>query len=250
MANRGMSGHSAAHSIRYGWRLRIGMLLPSVNRVAEPEISAMMPEGVSLHTTRLKLTGSTREELLAMTEKVEEGAALLADAVDLVVFHCTAVSTFDPTMEGNLKRRIEQATGKPSMTTSEALICAFRTLGIRRIVLITPYIKATNEREIAFLAHHGIEVLSDAGMDIAEGCRMPSIEPGEWYRYTLAHQHPDADAYFLSCTAIRAAPVIAALERDLGKPVVTSNQVMAWQALRRSGVRDQVMGFGRLFEQF
>ena len=185
-----------------------------------------------------------------MTEKVEEGASLLADAVDLVVFHCTAVSTFDPTMEDSLKRRIEQATGKPSMTTSEALICAFRTLGARRLVLITPYIKATNEREIAFLKYHGIEVLRDAGMDIADGGLMPSVEPGEWYRYTLAHQHPDADAYFLSCTAIRAAPVIAALERDLGKPVVTSNQAMAWHALRRSGVRDQIPGFGRLLEEF
>jgi maleate isomerase len=250
MANHGLSGGSGPHAIRYGWRLRIGMLLPSVNRVAEPEISAMLPEGVSLHTTRLKLVGSTREELLAMTEKVEEGASLLADAVDLVVFHCTAVSTFDPAMEGNLKRRIEQATGKPSMTTSEAITCAFRTLGVRRIVLISPYIKATNEREIAFLAHHGIEVLRDAGMEISEGSRMSSVEPGEWYRYTLAHQHPEADAYFLSCTAIRAAPVIAALERDLGKPVVTSNQAMAWHALRSSGVRDQLREFGRLLDQF
>ena len=44
-------------SIRYGWRLRLGMLLPSSNRVAEPELPAMLPEGVAVHTTRLRLIG-------------------------------------------------------------------------------------------------------------------------------------------------------------------------------------------------
>ncbi len=110
MVGSAMSDVSAG-PIRFGWRLRIGMLLPSSNRVAEPEIPAMLPDGVSLHTTRLKLAGGGREALLAMTEKVEEGAALLADAgADLIAFHCTAVSTFDPSMEGNLKRRIEAVT--------------------------------------------------------------------------------------------------------------------------------------------
>jgi maleate isomerase len=72
------------------------------------------------------------------------------------------------------------------------------------------------------------------------------VEPGEWYRLAITQRHPDADAYFLSCTTIRAAPVIDALERDLGKPVVTSNQAVAWHSLRIGGVRDQTTGFGAL----
>ena len=61
-------------------RMRLGMLLPSSNPVGEPEVAAMLPPGISVHTTRLKLAGSSAEELLAMTAKVEEGASLLADA--------------------------------------------------------------------------------------------------------------------------------------------------------------------------
>jgi maleate isomerase len=238
----------SAGPIRFGWRLRIGMLLPSSNRVAEPEIPAMLPDGVSLHTTRLKLAGGGREALLAMTEKVEEGAALLADAgADLIAFHCTAVSTFDPSMEGNLKRRIEAVTKRPATATSEALVAAFRALGARRIVLVSPYARDVNEREVAFFAHHQIAVLRETGLDLSGGEAYAQIEPGAWYRLALANRHDEAEAYFLSCTTIRATPVIAALERDLGKPVVTSNQALAWHALRTGGVRDKMHGFGELF---
>jgi len=236
------------NSIRFGWRMRLGMLLPSSNLVAEPEIPAMLPEGVSLHTTRLKLAGSTRPELLAMTEKVEEGAQLLADAAaDLIAFHCTAVSTFDPEMEIGLKRRIEKATGKPATATSEALVAAFRALGARRIVLISPYTKAINEREVAYFAHHQVTVLRERGLALAGGQEFAAVEPGAWYRLAVENRLPEADAYFLSCTTIRATPVIATLERDLGKPVVTSNQALVWHSLRLGGVRDQFDGFGTLF---
>jgi len=246
----GQSGMARIEGIRpvnYGWRCRIGMLLASVNRTAEPEVAAMLPQGVSLHTTRLKLTGSSREELLAMTEKVEDAAELMGDAgVDLVVFHCTAVSTFDPAMEGRLIERIEQASGRPATATSSALVTAFRALNARKIVLLTPYIQSINDREIAFLQHHQISVLHDAGMNIADGSKMDMVEPGEWYRFALANRREEADAYFLSCTAIRTAPIIAALESDLGRPVVTSNQAMVWHCLRKAGMRDAIPGFGAL----
>ena len=238
-------------AINYGWRRRLGMLLPSVNRAAEPEVTALLPDGVSLHTTRLKFIGSSGEELLAVTEKVEEGSALLNDAgVDLIVFHCTSVSTFDVNTGASLKARIENTTCKQATATSEALVAAFRTLGAQKIVLVTPYIKAINEREIAFLAHHQITVVRDAGMEIFEGSKMGLAEPCEWYRFALANRHENADAYLLSCTAIRTAPIIAALESDLGKPVVTSNQAMVWHCLRKMGIRDSVPGYGTLLSQF
>jgi maleate isomerase len=245
-----MKDDSGPGPIRFGWRLRLGMLLPSSNQVAEPEIPAMLPEGVSIHTTRLKLTGSSQAEMAAMTEKVEEAAGLVADAgADLIVFHCTAVSTYDAQMEVTLKKRIETATGKPATATSEALTAAFRALGARKIVLVSPYSQAVNDREVAYFAHHQINVIREVGLDLKGGNAYAAVEPGAWYRLALANRMKDADAYFLSCTTIRAVPVIAALERDLGKPVVTSNQAMVWHSLRTGGVRDKVPGFGTLFTQ-
>ena len=99
----------------YGDRARIGMLLPSVNRAAEPQITEMMPDGVSLHTTRLRLQSSMEEHINEMVADVERGAVMLADAdVDLIVFHCTAASMFAPGFDDGIIERIEIATGKPA----------------------------------------------------------------------------------------------------------------------------------------
>jgi maleate isomerase len=226
------------------------MLLPSSNPVGEPEVAAMLPAGISVHTTRLKLAGSTAEELLAMTAKVEEGAALLADAgVDLIAFNCTAVSTFDEAMAENIRVRISAASAVPAISTADGILAGFKALAVRRVVLLTPYIDAVNEREIAFLARHGIEVLASSGLGLSEGQGMASIEPGEWYRRALALRDARADAYFISCTAIRVLPIIELLERDLGKPVVTSNQALVWHALRTCGFSDSPPGLGTLAQR-
>src|SRR3979490_718017 len=98
---------SCVSAINYGTRARLGMLLPSGNQAAEPQFHAMLPSGVSLHPTRLELPGSSESDLLAMVERVEDAAALVADAgADLVMFHCTAVSTFSSALEKSIKKRV------------------------------------------------------------------------------------------------------------------------------------------------
>lgn len=233
----------------YSWRARIGMLLPSSNAAAEPQIARMLPDGVAFHTTRLRLLDSTEASVHGMLERLEEGASLLADAgVDLIVFHCTAVTMFRQGMDAEIIERITRATGVPATATSRGVLSAFATLGVRKVVLTTPYNAETNRREIAFLNTNGIEVLSETGMDLpGKGGAMLKVEPGEWYRRVCAQRDDRADAYFVSCTAIRSAEVIDTIERDLGRPVVTSNQAMAWHCLRMAGVMEPVAGFGRLF---
>ncbi|MDR3516641.1 MAG: hypothetical protein P4M00_12550 [Azospirillaceae bacterium] len=232
----------------FGWRLRLGMLLPSSNPVAEPEITRILPQGVSLLTTRLKLAGSTREDLLGMTKGVEEATALLVDAgVDRVVFNCTAVSTFDPAMGEMLRQRMETVAGRPATSTADAIVAALQTLGGRRIALITPYVDAVVEREVAFLEHYGLEVACRVGLALAEGKAMSAVEPGQWYRQTMDQAGCGADLYFLSCTAIRVFDIISDLERDLGAPVLTSNQAMVWSCLRQAGLKDRIPTLGKLF---
>lgn len=236
------------HELRFGWRARIGMILPSANRVAEPELTDMLPAGVSLHTTRIKLAGTSAAELLASTDRIEEAAALLADnSPDLIAFHCTAVSTYDEGLEESLKRRIASASGLPAVATSDALIAAFAVLGARKVVMLSPYPQALNDREVAFLRRHGIDVLREKGLDLPV-TEHADVLPQEWQRQIIALAHPDADAYFLGCTNIRAVPAIAAIERELRRPVVTSNQAILWHALRSNGMDDRLAGFGRLLE--
>jgi maleate isomerase len=210
----------------------------------------MVPPGVSLHATRLKLTGSTEEELLGMTENIEEASLLLADTEPhRILFHCTAVTTFDSNIVDRIRDRITRATGIPATVTSEALIAAFRALGARRLVMVTPYIEPVNEREVAFLTHHGLTVLREHGLGLPGGKEFATVEPAAWYRIVMAQRDDAADAYFLSCAQARNAEIIEVLEHDLGRPVVTSNQAALWHCLRQSGLDDRVAGFGRLLCQ-
>lgn len=234
-------------AINYGLRATLGMMLPSVNTIAEPQIAAMLPAGVSLHTTRLRLIESN---MLSMLDRLEEAVGLIADAhVDRIIFHCTAVSMHSPEIVGEITRRVAAVTSIPLVITSEAIVAALRALQASKIVLMTPYAPATNEREVRFLDHHGITVLRERGLGL-EGPQFAAVEPEQWYREVMALRDPQADAYFISCTAVRSADVIDALERDLGRPVITSNQGMLWGALRAAGITDRRSGFGRLLRDF
>ncbi|HEY8580401.1 MAG TPA: arylmalonate decarboxylase [Beijerinckiaceae bacterium] len=241
---------AAGARLTYGSRGKIGMMLPSGNVAAEAQIAHMAPEGVSLHTTRLRLTGSTLEDLMGMTQGVEEAAALLVDAeVDVVAFHCTGVSTISEELEASILQRVASvAKGRRVTATSQAIVAALNALGARRIVMLTPYIAEINRREVAFLARRGFETLHEVGLDIAAARDMISVPPERWAALTRENARADADAYFISCTAVRSLEVVESLEAELGKPVVTSNQAMAWHAMRTIGVNDRLEGFGRLFD--
>jgi maleate isomerase len=237
-------------TIDYGSRLRAGVLIPSGNSVAEPELRAMLPPDVSMLVTRLALRGSSRDELMRMLDQLEPAAALLADAdVDVVVFHCTAVSTFAPDMAVGIRDRIAKATGKKCFTTADAVLGALSKLGARRISLLTPYIDEVHRREIDFLKANGFEVEGGANLGIDTNAQMSQLEPQAILDWAQRNISEAADVCFLSCTAIKSAPVIAELERRCRKPVITSNQGMIWHLLRSSGIAASVPGFGMLFDR-
>jgi maleate cis-trans isomerase len=231
--------------------LRAGIIVPSGNCVAEPEIRAMLPEGVAAFVTRLPLRGSSEAELMAMLGRLEGDAGLLKDAgVERIVFHCTAVSTFTPHLAGEIGARISAATGLVAFATADAVLAGCAAIGARRIVLFTPYIEPVHRREVAFLNNAGLEVVHGAFLDIATNDVMASREPATLLAWAqgAASAARDFDACFLSCTALRSAPAIAALEAAIGRPVLTSNQAMVWYLLRTAGITDAVPGFGRLFD--
>ena len=235
--------------IDYGTRARIGLMVPSGNAICEAELHAMLPPGVVALITRLELRGSSEAELSKMLDRLEEAAGLLADArPGLIGFHCTAVSTFAPERAGEIPARMTRATGLPAVTTADAILAALEALGAKRILLVTPDIPAVHEREIAFLAAHGCAGVGGDMMGINTNAEMAQIPPEAIAAQArgAARAAPGADACFISCTAIRSAGVIEALETEIGMPVITSNQVMAWRVLRRLGLQDQPKGFGRL----
>ncbi len=233
-----------------GWRARLGILVPSANIVMEPDMYRMVPEGVTAHFARVWITEDTPEELEKMIDYVPRASIELSHAlVDVYGFGCTSGSLVKGLgYDQKIIDRIEKETGKPATTTATACIQAFKEYGIKKISLATPYEDWINEKEKIFFEGNGIEVLAMDGLQQPEAEAIASVDPGRIYRMAKAVDRPQSDAIFLSCTDFRAIDAIQALERDLGKPVFTSNQVTLWGMLRLAGVKAPISGYGRLLE--
>jgi maleate isomerase len=168
---------SVPECIDYGSSGRIGVIVPSGNVIAEPQLRAMLPRGVQAYVTRLPLVGSSSEELIEMASQAGFAAKLLADAgVECLAFHCTAASTFSIELNDLINRKVQVSENTISFATADAIVEALRFVDAKRVVLLTPYIDPVNEREAAFLTHHGFEVIACEGLQINTN-RWPSCRP-------------------------------------------------------------------------
>jgi maleate isomerase len=243
------SADADMRALQYGSRLRIGMIIPSVNSNAETHIAAMLPDGVALHTTRLRMDERDPEAMLHFVDHVEDASSLLKDAgCRHILVNCTAVTTADPTIGARIGARIMAATGLPSSTTGDGVVAALKALRARNVVMVTPYHRAVNEREVRYLEHFGCRVLDWEGLELNGAQEFDDVTPQAWRDLVNAHRNPEADAYFVSCAQVRVVEVIAQIESDLARPVITSNQAGAWYAVRQRGIADRVPGFGTLWQ--
>ncbi|NJE85762.1 maleate cis-trans isomerase [Thermococcus sp. CX2] len=236
----------------YGWRGRLGLIVPSSNTTMEMELHSALPEGVSLHTSRVPLRNVTEEELIKMNALAVESAKLLRDAgVELILYGCTSGSFIGgKDFEKELEAKMENEVNVPVVSTSTAVIEALRMLDAQSILVVTPYTDEINEREREFLEANDFEVLDIRGLGIEDNTQIGKLEPYEAYRLAKATFVDEADAIFISCTNLRTFEIIEALEEDLGVPVVTSNQASLWLALRELDVMEKIPWLGRLFVEF
>ncbi|WP_297477253.1 aspartate/glutamate racemase family protein [Thermococcus sp.] len=236
----------------YGWRGRLGLIVPSSNTTMEMELHTFLPEGVSLHTARVPLRNVNEDELVKMNALAVEAAKLLKDAgVEEILYGCTSGSFIGgKDYEKELEAKIESEVNVPVVSTSTAVVEALKILDAQSILVVTPYTDEINQREREFLEANEFEVLDIRGLGIEDNTQIGKLEPYEAYRLAKASFIDEADAIFISCTNLRTFEIIEALEEDLGVPVVTSNQASLWLALREMDVMEKIPELGRLFTEF
>lgn len=235
----------------YGWRARIGLIYMASSWVMEPEFQRMAPAGVTIHTTRISFTKATVEGVgqMAGSAEVEHCTALLATApLNVICFGGTSATfVHGRGWDVQVRERMAKVSNSiPVTTSSTASLEAMRAVGARRIVFTGPYVPEVTERGKRFFEANGFAVANAVGLGISDDRALGSVELDEVYRMVRAADHPDADAVFISCTNFRTIGILAALERDLGKPVVSAIAASFWQCLRLAGVADAVDGYGRL----
>ena len=213
-------------------RVRVGLIIPSVNTFSEPQFNHFAPEGMGIHVARARVAGEWKRPLPEMKDEIAGAAQLLSDArPDVIIFHCTDTSmTQGPQGEGKILDIVKDATGIDAMATSRLVLDALQTLVMKKVVLLTPY--KTNKAIIDYLTAAGVTVVADVALKL-EARNFGSVTPQDWARLARENDRPDADGIFLSCTNTRQIEAIADIERELGKPVVNSNQAVLWGAMKR-----------------
>ncbi len=230
------------------WRAKLGFLVPSSNSILERDARLALPDGVSAHFARMKLLADSAEELGSLIDKAPEAADSLADAeVDAIAFGCTTGSLLGGLgYDQQIIERIESTAGVPATTTSTAVVHALQQLGLRHVVLISPYEDWLNEKVIEFLRSNGIDVGAAFGFALPEGLDAERVTPDQIRDVAIRLDSAATDGIFVSCTSFRGLESADSLERTAGKPVVTSNQATFWELLTMVRVDDPVPGFGSL----
>ena len=228
---------------------RIGLIIPSSNRLTEPQFNRYAPPGVDIHVTRLRMTGKYRKPFNELKRSLVEAAEALSD-VDpgIIVFHCTANSMENGLAhETEIVETVERASGCPTLTTAQAITQAFNHFAIRKLVLISPYVQATNEHEVQYLKEAGYTVVHELGLGL-ESHGYSAVTPEEWRNIVRENARAEADGYFLSCTNTRMIEAVPEIEREIDKPVISSNQATLWACLKRLGISHSDNRLGRLFD--
>lgn len=226
----------------YGWRGRIGILLPYDNIVLEPEYARMMPEGVSAHVVRSLLTDRAEwaEDLSRMA------SCLSYLRADMGLYACSASSYMNGAQwHDDFRKRLEDAAGVPIETANSAMIKALKSMNIGKVAIASPHPDWLIPLLNKFIEEYGIEVVSIRGLGL-EPMDINPLEPEVAYRLAKDVMVPEADGVFIVSTNFRCVEVLDLLERELQKPVMGVNQAMLWAAMQRMGVRESITGWGSL----
>jgi len=216
---------------------RIGLLVPSSSSVQEWDIGRALPDDITLHVARMRLSNVDAESTLRIVQEIETESQKLADVdVDVIIFPATAPSSRNGIgYDQELIKRITAASGKPATTASTALLEALRVLSAKRIVLGAPWSAAVNQTAAAFIEGNGFEVLAQETLGLVRNLEIGLLDPQTAYDVGRRVDRPNADAVMLACGNWTTFAIIDRLERDLGKPVLTTNQVSLWHALKIMG---------------
>ncbi len=216
----------------------IGIVAP-YDFALDRELWRWVPDDVSLHLTRMPYVPLAAT--LEMAIHISEPPLVARSAIDVLAvsplvtaYACTSGSFVGGLAgEAALVAAMEDAGAPAAVTTSGALLIALRHLGITRIAAVTPYTEDLTAGLGDYLGEAGVEVVATAGLGLtSEIWTVPYETTADLVRDT---DSPDAEAIFVSCTNLPTYDVIAALEADLGKPVLTANQVTMWSALTLAG---------------
>ncbi|MEI9422815.1 ectoine utilization protein EutA [Mesorhizobium sp. Cs1299R1N1] len=228
---------------------RVGLIILATDHTTEPDFRRMVAsERIGVYVARIPYANpTTPENLRKMQPALTAGAALILpdEPLDAICYSCTSASVVIG--DGEVEAAIQAAKpGVPVVTPTMAGVRGLNALDVRRISILTPYTMETSRPMATYFAGRGFEILSFTCLGFEDDRKMARIAPAALVDLARQAMHPQADALFVSCTALRGALAVTGMEEAIGRPVVTSNQATAWNCLRLCSDETAHPEFGRL----
>lgn len=237
-------------------RALLGMLTPSSNTVLEPVTCDMLravPQA-SAHFGRFAVTRIAMAPGALAQFDMEgplQAATLLSHArCQVIGWSGTSASWLGFDADQRLVEAIEAQTGARGCTSVLALNEILARTGVRRLGLVTPYLDDVQDRIVANYAAAGITVVAERHLGLEDNFSFSEVDADTLCTMTREVAQSGPDAIAILCTNLRGAPLVPALEEELGIPVYDSVATVVWKALQLAGLDTRALaGWGRLFKE-
>ncbi len=189
----------------------------------------------------------TKENLLKMQDELESVAKKILpdEKLDTIAYGCTSGTI--AIGEDNVKEKVLLAKPNCYVTTPvTSAIKAFKEMSIKKIAVFTPYPDSVNKTIFEYFTKKNIEVLSFASLNLNLDSDIAKIDPEYLLETFVELDTANADALFISCTALPVLKIIDEVEKKINKPVLSSNQTLIWDTIRSIGYKSSVKGYGKL----
>lgn len=258
-----MNNYQVAH------RARIGVLIPSTNTGVEYDLAKFGLTGVSWHPSRFwielknwadegKKTGDDENTVFERFLEMMRGEMPMGikNVLSAKITHLMlgmSAETFWGGMEGNVafEKDIKDQIGSLGLTTGAAACRdALKLFKAKRISVLTPYPPVGDNNVRRFFDEIGFEVKHIAGLNCVSATAIAETPIKQVIDAIKAIDGDDVDAIIQCGTNLSTVDLFPTLEHWLEKPLIPINVATIWHALRASGINDQVIGKGRLMEEF
>ena len=233
---------------------RLGMITPSLNTVLEPVTYALLADvpDVTAHFSRVQVSRISLDDASAAQfgdEPMLAAARMLADArVHAICWNGTAGSWLGPDFDRRLCEAIARETGIPATSATLALAELFRSRGVKRFALVTPFEDALQEAVVETYRREGFECVAERHLDSADTFGYASIPPATTEAMIRDVVGAEPEAIAAVCTNMNGAPHAEALEAECGRPVYDSVAAALWGTLALAGADpSRIAGWGEIF---
>ncbi|NRG18528.1 aspartate/glutamate racemase family protein [Rhizobiales bacterium] len=236
-----------------GTRASLGLVVLQADETIEAEFRRFLDiDGVSLATSRIPSGRDvTPDTLKRMEAELPTAVDLLPPTVrfDAIGYACTSgAAVIGEAKVADIIRHVRPGTAVSDPVTAVRDACW--ALGVRRLGFVTPYVAEVSAAIRAKLEVDGVTIAGFGSFEQSEEGVVARIKPHSTLRAIAAVAEIEpCDAVFVSCTNLRVAGILEEAEALIGRPVISSNQALAWHMLRKAGIPDTREGFGELFRR-